>query len=866
MDVNYAYYSSAKGFRVVGGTAAQFLKADGSVDNNTYPTTTQADSKYLTYTGALTNVNLNAKNISNVGSVDATVFRNGNSSVLVKSFALQNTTTVTSLGVKLTTPNSSNMMGSFTVTMFGYIGQTISFRVSMYKFQNNWFGPSITWVHGDSSKISNIEFYKEDDSNLHIKVNFVTNFGTYNKTVITDVLANGASEVLHNPDLYTISVNPDNSAHTLQQTVANTQIVRDTLGDAPKTPIYLASSDLNTVVLPGFYYQLADANATVARNYPTTTAGALNVYRSVSTGVIQEYTTYGTVLTYKRSYTGGLWTPWRLMTDSINGGNSFITSNTNQTGLSGDKTTSGNWTVNGLGVAGNINSTSGELIIQRLGVNKIRTGSAGSALILSGETSNGSIILRPQGDAVGTNQVLFNGNNTSQYTDSHNILLGTQTSVGSSVFHTAVANLLSGYGAWIGHNLQWDGTNFIQPRGNLHSWGFTANNHKGFSFNFGLSAGTNGGVVSLNEILKIDSTGQITTANNGNSTQWSTAFGWGNHALAGYATTTQIGAQIANSAFPRQLTTTNVIDCNNQTLEGVYYGYQWLNQPILQASAIASLTVKRYSNDWIRQEWNFIDGSGLTYVRDRYNGTTWSSWKIVAYRDWVTSQLASYVTQTSLNTQLGSYATLAGTQTFSNTITFNQSPLIPYGTLAFHAINLAQLEDYVDVNNAAILNNISNAGYATESWCSTHFITLHSPQDVTGQKTFTVSPKVPSANYDDEAIPFGQSREIAIDAVRTNFLTRTTNLASDVTYDFSNYGSPMVTNIVIKGNPNGELYIDGLDQGMTIKILNTSALNLIVRFDGGSLATGIGQKTWIEVHRDSDGDLIKNDTQNTIII
>lgn len=39
MDIKYSYYVSSKGFKTVGGTAAQFLKADGSVDNNSYVTT-----------------------------------------------------------------------------------------------------------------------------------------------------------------------------------------------------------------------------------------------------------------------------------------------------------------------------------------------------------------------------------------------------------------------------------------------------------------------------------------------------------------------------------------------------------------------------------------------------------------------------------------------------------------------------------------------------------------------------------------------------------------------------------------------------------------------------------------------------------
>lgn len=41
MDVNYSYYTSAKGFKKVGGTASQFLKADGSADDTAYIPTSQ---------------------------------------------------------------------------------------------------------------------------------------------------------------------------------------------------------------------------------------------------------------------------------------------------------------------------------------------------------------------------------------------------------------------------------------------------------------------------------------------------------------------------------------------------------------------------------------------------------------------------------------------------------------------------------------------------------------------------------------------------------------------------------------------------------------------------------------------------------
>jgi hypothetical protein len=69
-------------------------------------------------------------------------------------------------------------------------------------------------------------------------------------------------------------------------------------------------------------------------------------------------------------------------------------------------------------------------------------------------------------------------------------------------------------------------------------------------------------------------------------------------------------------------------------------------------------------------------------------------------QSWVNNQgfltsanLNGYVTQSALNTQLGSYATLNGVQTFNNTNTFNQSPVIPNGTLGNHAVNLNQLLD-----------------------------------------------------------------------------------------------------------------------------------------------------------------------------
>ncbi|MCI3935599.1 pyocin knob domain-containing protein [Chryseobacterium aahli] len=80
----------------------------------------------------------------------------------------------------------------------------------------------------------------------------------------------------------------------------------------------------------------------------------------------------------------------------------------------------------------------------------------------------------------------------------------------------------------------------------------------------------------------------------------------------------------------------------------------------------------------------------------KFRGTTtgsgnsgWSDWNEVYHTG--NFNLASYVTQSALNTQLGNYATLNGIQTFTNTNTFLQSPSIPAGTLGTHAVNVNQL-------------------------------------------------------------------------------------------------------------------------------------------------------------------------------
>jgi hypothetical protein len=94
--------------------------------------------------------------------------------------------------------------------------------------------------------------------------------------------------------------------------------------------------------------------------------------------------------------------------------------------------------------------------------------------------------------------------------------------------------------------------------------------------------------------------------------------------------------------------------------------------------------------DWSKG-WSQTTETVAPVVPDTYKSLINIVPDIVSTRTWTASQLASYVTQSSLNTQLGNYATLNSVQTFTNTKTFNQSPVIPSGTLSTHAVNLSQI-------------------------------------------------------------------------------------------------------------------------------------------------------------------------------
>ena len=185
-----------------------------------------------------------------------------------------------------------------------------------------------------------------------------------------------------------------------------------------------------------------------------------------------------------------------------------------------------------------------------------------------------------------------------------------------------------------------------------------------------------------------------------------------------------------NNYFPKKNTVGTTTDLNDLSLEGIYYGYQWINSP---QNGIATVTVKRYSNDWIRQEFDLIgDDAGLTYVRDRHSGTTWTDWKTVANRDWVINQLTSKVNNVDSVTGVGfgssnedlpfmqhstTGAVYLATKEYANDVTINKVNNLENATgIGFGGGNVNNAPYFKHTNN-------TNINIATQNWVLNNFTT-----------------------------------------------------------------------------------------------------------------------------------------------
>lgn len=180
----------------------------------------------------------------------------------------------------------------------------------------------------------------------------------------------------------------------------------------------------------------------------------------------------------------------------------------------------------------------------------------------------------------------------------------------------------------------------------------------------------NGHTINLGQLNTILNAYALTSAIPTNNNQLTNGAGYiTSGALGGYVLQTSLNTQLGNYVTLGSVQTITATKTFNVS-------------PVVPNGTLAGHTVN------LGQMQSYVTGLGYT--------------TLAAVQTWVNSQgyltssaLNGYVLQSSLNTQLANYATLAGTQTFTGQITFAVPPIVPNGSLAGHTVNLGQMQSYV---------------------------------------------------------------------------------------------------------------------------------------------------------------------------
>lgn len=306
MDINYAYYTSAKGYRVINGTAAQFLKADGSVDN-------------ASYIPAGTEINMADKNINfTTGSLSR--FEN-NTRVFNKVYQRLYAGAQTGiLSFKFPQATSLATMFDVTIKIFGWNARILgTVRVSFYKFSATVLNSNHKAIIECSDNFPTTVINVGLDTAGSVCINIGesnTVWNTYLKVEVERVAAFHQGANFDWSKGWTQTIETDVSTYIQLLPIATevvatrTWVDQNNTGSVPKSAALLSTADLNTFLTPGFYYQHASSNATSARNYPVGLAGCLNIYKTSSTRIVQEYSDLQYGRTWKRIYDGLNFSGW----------------------------------------------------------------------------------------------------------------------------------------------------------------------------------------------------------------------------------------------------------------------------------------------------------------------------------------------------------------------------------------------------------------------------------------------------------------------------------------------------------------------------------------------------------------------------
>lgn len=176
-------------------------------------------------------------------------------------------------------------------------------------------------------------------------------------------------------------------------------------------------------------------------------------------------------------------------------------------------------------------------------------------------------------------------------------------------------------------------------------------------------------------------------------------------------------------------------------------------------------------------------------------------------------------------------------------------------------------------NNQAVVNvpwiDPTTLGYATQSWVDnvlTDYAHKADANTFTKVNTFDLSPRVPAGVNGSDAVNVAQLFEVAssqaVETVNSKFITEIMN-TTFAAFDTSGMGYPLVLTVIAKSD--GELRVEEVKDGRSVKVRNVSSGNLEVRINGGT-TTIVSANTWADYHSDGSGDITMTSQAGCYII
>ena len=178
-----------------------------------------------------------------------------------------------------------------------------------------------------------------------------------------------------------------------------------------------------------------------------------------------------------------------------------------------------------------------------------------------------------------------------------------------------------------------------------------------------------------------------------------------------WPTAAEVGAltqTTADGCYVRDNNASGTTDTNSALSNAVTHNYRWSNAPYNYISSLLDFT---YSDDWRTQLFVKHQASTDIWVRSRYNGTTWGSWRTIAFTD---SNVASA-------TQLQTARTINGTA-FNGTSNIVTSY---WGTARTLSLT-GNATGSVSMNGSANVSMSVNVNYATSAGNADTLDNLHS--------------------------------------------------------------------------------------------------------------------------------------------